>query len=246
MCTDSGLPIVQYWHSEPIPDYISDLLATFGEQNPDLLHLVFSERSDTEFIAERFSKRELRAFRACAVPAMQADYFRYCAVLTLGGIFGDADARCIGRIRPLIPAVGSGQLFRRPGGPVINALFGFGSPRHRFLKLVLEIVTANIEQRLCNRVYYTTGPPIFETLHLLHRLGSFDAVIEQNKGRVSEEFVRFYCEVIGEHSRVGNAMEGIEVSPLQKQDAYIRGPGMPLPYKKTDTHWTNLEQEIFR
>jgi mannosyltransferase OCH1-like enzyme len=243
---EGGPPIIQYWHSESIPSYIDDLFATFRERNSDMLHLVFNERTAAAFIAAHFGPRELGAFRTCAVPAMQADYLRYCAVLALGGVYSDADIRCVGRLRPLIPGPGSGHLVGLPTGPVVNGFFAFGSAGHDFLELTLEIATANIERRLCNRVYYTTGPPIFSTLHQLHRLGSFDAVLELSEGRLDEEFVRAYCEAIGDYTRVSRAMEGIEILSKRDREAIIQSPGVPLPYKGSATHWTNLEQEIFR
>lgn len=240
------VPIIQYWHSESIPHYVNDLLRTFRDGNPDMRHLVFSERSAAKLIAEHYGKREVEAFAACAIPAMQADYFRYCAVLALGGTYCDADARCLASLRPVVPATGKGQLFGRPDGPVINGFFAFGSPDHHFLELALKIATANIERRLCNRVYYTTGAPIFETLYLLDRLGSFDALIDRSKGRRREDFIRFYCETIGDYDHVPHAMEGIEVGSIREISALVSHSGVPLPYQETSAHWTNLEQEIFR
>src|SRR5690348_1645791 len=93
---DTGrvLPIIQYWHSEQVPEQIAELTATFRDLNPALPHLVFSEAKAEEFIAEHFEAREVAAFRSCAVPAMQADYFRYCAALALGGIYSDVSFYC--------------------------------------------------------------------------------------------------------------------------------------------------------
>ncbi|HSN78450.1 MAG TPA: DNA topoisomerase, partial [Anaerolineae bacterium] len=36
----------------------------------------------------------------CAIPAMQADYFRYCAALADGGVWADVDLRCQRALRP--------------------------------------------------------------------------------------------------------------------------------------------------
>lgn len=238
-------PLFQYWHDPVVPDYVQQLLAVFRERNPDLRQLVFSEPAAAEFIAEHYGAREVEAFGACAIPAMQADYFRYCAVLATGGVFSDVDFDCIGRLGPLVPVAGDGRLFGRPTGPVINGLFAFGAPGHDFLRLALEIATANIERRLCNRVYYTTGPPIFGTIYKLHRLGSFDALLERCEP-FQLEFTRAYCEVIGDVDRVSSAMRGITVLPEAEFRALVRSPDRPLPYKQGGTHWTKLDQEIFR
>jgi Glycosyltransferase sugar-binding region containing DXD motif len=233
-----ALPIVQYWHAEQPPDYIADLLQTFSDLNPDRRHRVFSAAEAEELIAERFTARELSAFRACAAPAMQADYFRYCAVLALGGIYSDADFRCVAALAPLIPAAGRGRLFRGPKGNVINGLFAFGSPGHPFLELALEVATANIERRLSDHVYFLTGPPIFMALTGLRRCGSFDALIAQTAGSKFERFVKAYCETIGDYGRVSHALEGIRVGATGEHDAFVAPPGIDLPYKSSDAHWT--------
>src|SRR5262245_47838054 len=148
MRTVDAPPLVQYWHSESIPGYIEDLLATFRDHNPSMRHMVFNEGTATEFIARHYGERELRAFHACAVPAMQADYFRYCAVHVLGGTYVDVDFRCERPLDGLAEFDGMGQLFEREHGGIVNGIFIFTSPRHPVLSLALEIATANIEQRV--------------------------------------------------------------------------------------------------
>lgn len=71
-------PLIQYWHDVNVPDEIEELFDLVREHNPDMQHMVFDEVSAAAFIEDRFTARELSTFRACAVPAMQSDYFRYC------------------------------------------------------------------------------------------------------------------------------------------------------------------------
>ena len=63
-----------------------------------------------------------------AVPEMQADDFRYGAVLAEGGFYADADARCLGPLAPLLEPGHRGVLFRRDNGNVVNGCFGFRAP----------------------------------------------------------------------------------------------------------------------
>ncbi len=238
-----GLPIIQYWHSAEAPDYIAALFETFSDLNPDRPHLIFNEASAAAFIAEHFESRRLRAFLACAVPAMQADYFRYCAVLKLGGAYVDADSRCISNLDSLLPAVGCGRLFQRPKGPVVNGGFAFGSPGHAFLALVLDIATANVEGRDSDLIYATTGPLIFTNLCRLHRLGSFDAFIEHMTGRRHEDSARRLCETIGDYALVSRALVGITISPIS-ENMWVSTAAGPLPYKE-NAHWMKVKGGIF-
>lgn len=238
-------PLIQYWHQEPPPRYIDDLLCSFRDRNSDLRHMVFSRAGAVEFIAERFSPREVSAFEACAVPAMQADYLRYCAVFALGGIYSDADFRCVAPLRPLLPDAGRGRLFRGQAGNVINGVFAFGGPGHPFLGAALEIATVNIERRRFDRVYPTTGPPIFMALAWLRAFGSIDSLLERAAATPFGESIEFYCEAIRNLGDVDHTFDGIEISEVSAQDAYIQPPGFPLAYKRSSTHWVGFEGDIF-
>lgn len=238
-------PIVQYWHEESPPDYMDELLQTFRERNPGLDHLLFSRPAAAEFIAERFGDRELAAFQACAVPAMQADYLRYCAVLALGGIYSDADFECVASLAPLLPDPGHGRLFRGRGGNVTNNVFAFAAPGHPFLELALEIATVNIERRRFDRVYLATGPPIFMTLCWLRAYGSLDRLLDSAVATRFGEFVFPYCETVRKYGGVDRAFDGVEISAVAAQDRFVRLPGRPLPYKRSDVHWVGYGDGIF-
>lgn len=168
------MQIVQYWDAGEPPRYVADLLATFRDRNPTLPHRLYDERSAAELIAARFGEREEAAFRACAVPAMRADYFRYCAVLALGGIYSDVGFRCTDSLSPLLADGRGGVLFRRdPPGYLLNGLFAFAAPGHPLLRLALDVATANIERRAAEMVQMVTGPWVFSSLWLLQRLCAF-------------------------------------------------------------------------
>jgi hypothetical protein len=263
---DQGKPaIVQYWDSEEIPDYVADLLAGFGQADPEMSHLVFSRRKADELIATRFGERELGAFRACAVPAMQADYFRYCAIHALGGAYADADFRCLASLRPLLSGPPGGTLFGRAELPqrwrtpefewrervgpyrvVMNSLFAFPSPGHPLLELAIEVATANIESRVAENVAVVTGPAVFTSLYLLRELGSFDAYVAYAAGGVLEPSAAVLCETVGEHDRLADAFAGVSIAPETATRAWVAGSDTPLPYKSTEAHWVNTRSSIYR
>ncbi len=239
------LPIVQYWHDKTPPDYIEELLESFREHNPGIPHMVFDESTAEELIAKRLGGREVAAFRTCAVPAMQADYFRYCAALAMGGVYCDADVRCVAGLRATIPPPGEARLFRRPHGAVVNGFFALGSPDHALLDLTLEIATVNIERRSWNEVYMATGPALWTALYWMHQSGSFDAFIASaDRGR--QKYVRACCEIVSDYKRVTRAFKGVRVDPAVEADPLVRFFGMHFPYKRTNTHWTNVKGDIYR
>jgi mannosyltransferase OCH1-like enzyme len=227
------LPIVQYWHGSEPPTEVTELIASFRTHNPELPHLLFDRAGAEEFIAERFSERELGAFRTCAVPAMQADYFRYCAVLALGGIYADVGFRCLRPLQGLVKESADAQLFKRPRGHLINGLFIFKLPGHPLLRLALDIATTNIEQRIMEQVWAVTGPGIFTGLH-----------IHCQQGLDIEKLGRD-----GRHARLAKAFKGVSIAPLQTTANWLGGPERPLQYKQGETQWVKWQERgetIFR
>lgn len=271
----AAVPVLQYWHTPERPQEIEALTATFRDRNPDLPYRLFCEREARELIAARFGPREVAAFDACAVPAMQADYFRYCAVYALGGVYCDADFRCLRPLRKLVAASPGGRLFRRdPPGYLLNGFFLFPHPGHPLLRLALDVATANIEGRVGEKVQMVTGPWIFSALVTLGELGDDpDLRREADRGglaALTEPFRRVAAtrvptdsgrleidrmtgplfETIGDYGRVAGALRGLAVSPVEVAEEWIGEPtGEELPYRDGDTHWINWQNRgatIFR
>jgi Glycosyltransferase sugar-binding region containing DXD motif len=240
------LPIIQYWHSEQIPDSVAEHIETFRSLNPDLPHMVFSEDSAATLIEERLGLQHLHAFSSCATPIMQANYFRCCAILAMGGVYSDADQRCVRPLRQFLPPAGCGRLYRAPHGVIQNGAFAFGSPGHAFLELVVEIATANIEKRLEGRSQFVTGYAIFTVLVRLAEFGSFDALLARVKGRNVERFARAYCETIADFNRVTQSLEGIEVLASREAENLIAGPIRQLPFKTTNVRESSYRDPISR
>jgi hypothetical protein len=259
-------PIFQYWHTEDVPTYIDDLFESFRHHNLDLCQRIFSESEAEGFIAEHFGLREVEAFRTCAVPSMQSDYFRYCSVLACGGIYADADYRCIRPLRPLLDRSEGGEIFLgptvhrfegRPTRHIWSGFFAFREPGHPFLRLALDIATANLEARIPERVWpvgekvvesiwLTVGPGVPTLMRFIRDCGSFDAFIERVRGSDADPFANLYCETIGDYGRIVEAFEGMYVSPYESMCHWVGNSESVLPYKETDVHWQNVNGEIFR
>jgi len=241
------MQIVHYWNREEIPDHISGCLATFREHNPEMTQLVFNERTAEELIAEHYGGRHLEAFRACAVPAMQADYFRYCAVHALGGVYTDANAACLLPLEPLLK--GEGCLFG-DAPRVLNNFFAFRSPGHPFLALAVEVATTNIENRISENVALTTGPIIFSGLVGLHRDGSLDA-IRESAGRwrplldsCLEPLLDSFEKAIEAKGPLDGALEGVHLSTRAEMLTRVHKP--EYRYETPEPHWAHRKGSIYR
>jgi hypothetical protein len=254
-------PIIQYWHSNPPPEQITELLATFRAKNPGMSHRVVDEFGAESFIADHYGRPEVDAFRACGLPAMQADYLRYCAVLAFGGIYADADYECLRSLRPLVDGCEGGQIFfnhtTRILQQVVNGFFVFPAPGHPLLRLALEVATANIEMRIAERIWtdgdpvhqavgFTTGPGIFSFLYFLRVLGSFEALIDEWSGRKLEPFALTMRDAVGDYERIVEAFDGVRISPYDEMMCWVGLPSRRPAYKDTESFWMNTRMPIFR
>ncbi|MEX2081371.1 MAG: glycosyltransferase [Dehalococcoidia bacterium] len=248
--SDCKPAIIQYWHREKPPEQIVELMATFRARNPGMRHLVFDESGAAGFIEERYGARHAAVFRSCAVPAMQADFFRFCAVHALGGIYADANFACRRDLRPLLEPVG--QLFARPPlGPVLNGVFAFRSPEHPLLGICIEVATRNIELRISEVIGLIGGTAILTGLTHLHRGGRLEDLRELPRPRWRAEFDACLDQLnesvrgaIDEHGPLEKAFAGVRISERSEMLTFVKKP--KLRFENPDGHWAHWQGAAFR
>ncbi len=239
--------LTQYWDAPIPPPDIAALLATHASGNPGLAHRCFDRAGAAAYIAHRIGPRAARAFDDCAVPAMQADYFRYCALLVDGGFWIDADTRCLAPLRPLLPEGADAVVFERPNQNVVNGCLAVRAPAHPLLGLVLEIATTGIERRISNSVWVTTGPGILTYLLLLSRLGAEDrARLDYDHiGADVTRSIRLCAELaLPRFPDLDQLFDGVAV--LGYEQVCAVAPEIALSYKSEPVHWVHWTGSIFR
>lgn len=242
--TSSQRAIIQYWDNDEVPSEVAELLASVRDLNPDLGHRLFHRADAEEFISANFSSREVAAFGACAVPAMQADYFRYCFAVARGGIWIDADSLCELPLTPLLELSDECLLAGPPSWnvPGRNDFLAFKYPGHPLSHLLLELATANIEGRIMEKVGFVTGPWLLAGLGRVAQQGSFDAVRSDLPNAKAERLLDAMIQAIGDHERVVEAFKGVRVIPSDLLAKWLVPQGH-LAYKRTSAHWTRWQEE---
>lgn len=246
------LPLIQYWHDDVAPPDVAGLLTAMRARNPDLPRSVFSERTAERFIAERFGDRHCAAFRACAHPAMQSDYFRYCAIYALAGFYVDVDLAPAGPLRQMLSGF-AGCLFQSRVGTVFNDAMAFRLPDHRLLRMAIEIATLNIENRVSDCVAFVTGPGIFTGLLQLSQKRPLERMceviapvwrprLELCLGDLRQSFE----EALAICGAASHLFDGVQLLPLSARSTWLYAPNPPLPYKSTAGHWMTWDGPIFR
>jgi mannosyltransferase OCH1-like enzyme len=257
--------LVQFWHSQVVPDDVRVRVESFRSKNPEFEHILFSEQTAAAFIKQHYSKRESAAFQACAVPAMKADYFRYCALLKFGGIYADADMVCLKALSPLVEETAHAMFFYRPSQVVPNGFLMVRSAGLSLLSLALQIATLNIERRYLDNVWLATGPGIISTIYNIYRQGSVEAFLASLTDRNSKFNIQLamladtlrncadfniQLGVLADTIRncadfnIPKLLDGVQFAPIEQRDAYVNTQN--LAYKQSAIHWMNWNGSIYR
>lgn len=254
--------LFQYWDSPTPPAEVAEWMAHMGANNPAFTHAVFDEVRARAFIAERYGPREVAAFDACAVPAMQADYFRLCALESSGGLYVDADVHSLKPVARLAARTPGGFVYTFLGS-LNNAIAFFPNAHSPFLRACLALATDNIEERRFNAVFTTTGPGGFDAVRAVWAPETFEATIAAFESKLGsgERFFGLSPEQIlswGLREILDVARATIELTP--ELEASIRGMtlldsftqlapwfGNAQPeYKQTARHWLHWPGSIYR
>jgi mannosyltransferase OCH1-like enzyme len=153
----------QYWHDGTPPEEVARLIALWREV-PGFDHRLFDRTAATAFIMRHAGPRVAACFESCAVPAMQADLFRYVAIHAKGGIYVDADnAPGAESLLGFLQGVPVGLLCRRRNSTTSwfcnDACFA-RRPGHPLFAQLIELACENIEAREGNNVWAVTGPKV--------------------------------------------------------------------------------------
>ena len=150
--------IIQFWDKKALPEEINTLINSWRE-DINFSHSLYNRASASEFIRANFGKDAEDVFNICGIPAMQADFFRYCALFVFGGCYLDADTERLGRLSDLIDGRIGGLLMRRKEN-IANDFMFVSAPSSCLLEYCIEAATSNIKNRISNNVWEVTGPGI--------------------------------------------------------------------------------------
>ena len=152
------MKLFQFWDTETAPDEVEPLMATWANSS-DVVYERYSTDMAAEYIEGRYDARTLAAFLACRVPAMQADFFRYCALHHEGGVYVDADTRRRGDLMEFLARGKRGILMQRRNRIANDFLFVRDAGNELFARFIQQAIQ-NIEGRIANDVWQVTGPGI--------------------------------------------------------------------------------------
>ncbi|MBM6583916.1 tetratricopeptide repeat protein, partial [Microvirga sp. BT689] len=156
--------IIQYWDSPEPPSDIRLLMQTWRDKNRDCQYQLFDDKTAKEFLAEHYSTDVLRAYKRATHPAEKADLFRLAYLYANGGIYVDADDRCVGPLGEVLPFHAELIVYQEDyalGGLAVGTLgnnFLAAAPKNAVIGRALELATQALNMGDTDVVWLKTGP----------------------------------------------------------------------------------------
>jgi mannosyltransferase OCH1-like enzyme/Tfp pilus assembly protein PilF len=149
--------IVQFWDSADMPDDVAALMQSWRSHNPQLTHRLFSDATARAYLREFFPPAVLGAYHRGDGPAQKSDIFRLAYFAREGGIYADADDRCLAPLDGIIDPYAELVLYQENICSAGNNFFAV-RPRHPVLVAALRLAIDAINRGDTDNVWLATGP----------------------------------------------------------------------------------------
>lgn len=189
--------MVGYWHTPDLPEDIAKIREGWIANGPAEIRIYDRDQART-FIQEHYSARELDAFDACAIPAMQSDVFRVLEIYALGGFYLDLGIELLARPEPFLAPGDHLVLYRRWHGRIVNNMFACKAG-NAILGQIKDRILDNIAQRRDGGVWGVTGPAVWNEIT---DTGNCAGVEVHSHEELAERIVRFRQDL--SHKKDGN------------------------------------------
>ncbi len=175
------MKLFQYWDTGEPPDEVKVCIRTVRDLNPEFEYELFDRGAAAWFIGKRLGERNRKVFSTLAVPAMQADYFRLCALFAKGGVYMDADSDSERPLRELLVEAPH-ALMMIHGTDLQPGLMMFRERGDPLLAAWIEVMTFNLERWASGSAGQLTGPVALTALYSAAMKGDLGAVSASARG----------------------------------------------------------------
>jgi len=152
--------ITQYWHEPETPADVAALMASWNELNPGYTTERFDDAKARAYLQTHFPRPVLDAYLRGREPAQRADIFRLARMFRDGGVYADADDRCLTPLDAWLPEGASLVLYQDEFGTIANNFIA-AAPGHPLIKATLEMGVTAINRGDSDFLWLSTGPGLW-------------------------------------------------------------------------------------
>jgi mannosyltransferase OCH1-like enzyme/Tfp pilus assembly protein PilF len=210
-CAFDRIPrrIVQYWDDAEPPPEIAALMQSWKEANPDLEYVRLNDRTAQIFLESHKMRDVLGAYRRARQPAQRADLIRLAYLAAMGGVYADADDRCLAALSSFVPPDATLVAYQEDYGTIGNNFLA-AVPEHPAICLALQLASEAVNRGDNDLLWLSTGPGVLSR--------AFAQTISRTQSGISEHLDATIFDV-------GTVARHV-------------GFHCPVLYKKTLRHWS--------
>ncbi len=149
--------IVQFWDQQPIPAPIKECSDSWPIHNPEYQHKIHNEITAQKFLKQHYGNDFCKAYKKARHPAQKADFFRLALLFYQGGIYADADDRCLKSLEQLFPEKSRLILWQEPLATLGNN-FMASCPGHPVMQIALQSASESLLRGDKESIWLSTGP----------------------------------------------------------------------------------------
>jgi tetratricopeptide (TPR) repeat protein len=154
-----GIPprIAQFWDSPAVPADVLALMQSWRAQNPAYHYQLFDDAAAQAFLVKWFPPMVLLAYRRVREPAQKADIFRLAWLAAEGGVYADADDRCLAPLDALLPEHAGLVLYQEDHGTLGNNFIA-AVKGHKIILHALKLVVLAVNRGDTDNIWLASGP----------------------------------------------------------------------------------------
>jgi tetratricopeptide (TPR) repeat protein len=154
-----GIPprIAQFWDSGQVPADVLALMQSWRDQNPAYQYQLFDDAAAQAFLTKWFPPMVLLAYRRVREPAQKADIFRLAWLVAEGGVYADADDRCLAPLDQLWPGQ-AGLVLYLEDHLTLGNNFIAAAKGHKIILHALKLVVLAVNRGDTDNIWLASGP----------------------------------------------------------------------------------------
>ncbi len=149
--------VIQFWDSEDPPQDVTGLMRSWQELNPEFFYKLLNEKTATQYLARRHPPQVLKAFQTVSEPARKSDIFRLAWLALEGGVYVDADDRCLAPLNAILPNDAELVLYQEDVCSIGNNFIA-ARPGHPVIQEALQLAVQAIHRGDVDNVWLSSGP----------------------------------------------------------------------------------------
>ncbi|MBU6448088.1 MAG: tetratricopeptide repeat protein [Rhodospirillales bacterium] len=149
--------INMFWDQPEPPGDVAALMQSWHSRNPGFGWRRFNEAQAGDYLAAKFPSPVLQAYRRVREIPQKADIFRLALLVAEGGVYVDADDRCLHPLDTLLPAGASLVLAQEEFGCATNHFIA-ATPGHPVLRAALRAVVTAVNRGDNEIPWLLSGP----------------------------------------------------------------------------------------